>query len=63
MQSPQIMLTAFVALTLFLQHGQIYFRVLLGRLSPLSCVCWSLLLCVPPAGTLMLCRFPLAIWI
>ena len=30
MQSPQMILTVFVALTLFLQQGQIYFRLLDG---------------------------------
>lgn len=41
MQSPQMRLTALVARTLFLQHGQIYFRVLLrfgGCTLPPGCV-------------------------
>lgn len=41
MQSPQMRFTALVARTLFLQHGQIYFRVLLrfgGCALPPGCV-------------------------
>lgn len=54
MQSPQMRFTALVALTLFLQHGHWYFLVLLGRLPPSGCMAVPLLLCVPPAGTLIL---------
>ena len=54
MQSPHIRLTALVALTLFLQHGHWYFLVLLGRFPPSSSMAVPLLLCVPPAGMLIL---------
>ena len=48
MQSPQIRLTVFVALTLFPQHGQTYFRVLLRLGAAVSVPLAPLLPALPP---------------